>query len=134
MAIPDKIAVIGAGTMGNGIVQTFAAYGAQVTMIDVSAPALEKGLATIKKSLARFADKEGPPGFLFWRKYCAESPEFSIGDVMATAGGQNDPALRAAYNACLPKLSDYGTEMGQNEKLFAAYQAVAANPANSPRT
>ncbi|MCB1799920.1 MAG: oligopeptidase A, partial [Gammaproteobacteria bacterium] len=40
----------------------------------------------------------------------------------------NSEALRAAYNACLPKLSDYGTEMGQNEKLFAAYQAVAANP------
>ena len=37
----------------------------------------------------------------------------------------NSDALRAAYNACLPKLSDYGTEMGQNETLYAAYQALA---------
>ncbi|KRT58587.1 hypothetical protein Ga0076813_13841, partial [endosymbiont of Ridgeia piscesae] len=37
----------------------------------------------------------------------------------------NNDALRAAYNACLPKLSEYGTEMGQNAKLCAAYKAVA---------
>ena len=41
----------------------------------------------------------------------------------------NNEELRAAYNACLPKLSDYGTEMGQNERLFGAYKAVAAQPA-----
>ena len=33
--------------------------------------------------------------------------------------------LRSAYNACLPKLSAYATEMGQNEKLFRAYRRVA---------
>ena len=37
----------------------------------------------------------------------------------------NSDELREAYNACLPKLSDYATEMGQNEQLFAAYKAVA---------
>ncbi len=37
----------------------------------------------------------------------------------------NSDALREAYNACLPKLSEYATEMGQNEALFAAYKAVA---------
>ncbi len=37
----------------------------------------------------------------------------------------NNPALRDAYNACLPKLSDFATEMGQNEQLCAAYKAVA---------
>ena len=30
----------------------------------------------------------------------------------------NSEALRAAYNACLSKLSDYATEMGQNERLY----------------
>lgn len=33
--------------------------------------------------------------------------------------------LREAYNACLPKLSDYSTEMGQNEALFQAYETIA---------
>jgi len=36
----------------------------------------------------------------------------------------NSEALREAYNACLPKLSAYATEMGQNEALFKAYQAI----------
>jgi oligopeptidase A len=37
----------------------------------------------------------------------------------------NDP-LRAAYNACLPKLSDYATEMGHNSALCEAYKQVAS--------
>ena len=37
----------------------------------------------------------------------------------------NSDELREAYNACLPKLSEYGTEMGQNEKLFKAYKMLA---------
>ncbi|MDD5273511.1 MAG: oligopeptidase A, partial [Methylovulum sp.] len=36
----------------------------------------------------------------------------------------NNEALREAYNACLPKLSDYGTEMGQNKRLFYAYRMI----------
>ncbi|MEJ2454035.1 MAG: oligopeptidase A [Candidatus Thiodiazotropha sp.] len=39
----------------------------------------------------------------------------------------NNDALRKTYNACLPKLSDYATEMGQNSALCDAYKAVAAN-------
>ena len=35
--------------------------------------------------------------------------------------------LREAYNACLPKLSDYSTEMGQNEDLFHAYESIASS-------
>ncbi len=36
----------------------------------------------------------------------------------------NSDELREAYNACLPKLSDYATEMGQNRKLYEAYQFI----------
>ncbi|KAB7624479.1 oligopeptidase A [Alkalilimnicola sp. S0819] len=36
----------------------------------------------------------------------------------------NNEELRAAYNACLPKLSDYGTELGQNRHLFEAYRQI----------
>jgi oligopeptidase A len=38
----------------------------------------------------------------------------------------NSDALRAAYNNCLPKLSDYGTDLKQDERLYRAYKAVAA--------
>ncbi len=37
----------------------------------------------------------------------------------------DNEALRLAYNNCLPKLSDYATDMGQNEDLFHAYQHIA---------
>lgn len=36
----------------------------------------------------------------------------------------NSDKLRQAYNACLPKLSDYGTEIGQNHELYMAYQFI----------
>ncbi|TLX59096.1 oligopeptidase A [Stutzerimonas nosocomialis] len=41
---------------------------------------------------------------------------------------KNSPELRAAYEACLPKLSAYSTELGQNPDLFRAYQALANSP------
>lgn len=41
----------------------------------------------------------------------------------------NNAELRAAYEACLPKLSEYWTEMGQNKPLFEAYEALAGSPA-----
>ncbi len=37
----------------------------------------------------------------------------------------NSEALRETYNACLPVLSEYGTEMGQHEGLFSAYRQIA---------
>ena len=41
---------------------------------------------------------------------------------------KDSPALRDAYNACLPLLSDYATEVNQNERLFHAYEVLAARP------
>ena len=53
-----NIAVIGAGTMGNGIAHVFAQHGYQVNLIDVSADALDKALKTIEKNLDRMLSKE----------------------------------------------------------------------------
>ena len=44
-----------------------------------------------------------------------------VGHLNAVA---QDEALREAYNACLPLISEYSTEVGQNSELFAAYQAL----------
>ena len=49
----ERVAVIGAGQMGNGIAHVFAQSGYDVTMIDVSAAALERGKATIAGNLDR---------------------------------------------------------------------------------
>lgn len=53
-----KVAVIGAGTMGNGIAQAFAASGYPVVMCDVSEQAVKRGLDTISKSLERMLAKQ----------------------------------------------------------------------------
>lgn len=52
-----KVAVIGAGTMGNGISHVFAQYGFKVNMIDVSADALKRATDTIGKNLDRMVTK-----------------------------------------------------------------------------
>ena len=54
----NKIGVIGAGTMGNGIAQVCAAAGKQVVMVDVSADAVARGLKTLAGSLDRLVKKE----------------------------------------------------------------------------
>ena len=53
-----NIAVIGSGTMGNGIAHTFAQFGFKVALIDISEQSLQKGLATITKNLDRQVAKE----------------------------------------------------------------------------
>src|ERR1041385_2315842 len=62
----ERVAVVGAGQMGNGIAHVFAQSGYDVTMIDVSADALKRGTDTIggnldrqiKKGTIRQADKD----------------------------------------------------------------------------
>jgi len=53
----DRVAVIGAGQMGNGIAHVFAQSGIPVTMIDVSDDALRRGRATIEKNMDRQVKK-----------------------------------------------------------------------------
>ena len=52
------IAVLGAGQMGNGITQVAACAGYNVTMIDIEQAYVDRGLATIEKSLAKLVSKE----------------------------------------------------------------------------
>lgn len=54
----EQIAVIGAGTMGNGIAQVCAVAGYRVTLIDVADIALQRALATLGKNLERQVDRQ----------------------------------------------------------------------------
>ena len=53
-----NIAVIGSGTMGNGIAHVFAQNGFRVNLIDISQKALDTGVSTISKNLDRMISKE----------------------------------------------------------------------------
>ncbi len=52
-----QVGVIGAGTMGNGIAQVFAAAGYDVILVDIKPEFLDRGMATINKNLGRMKDK-----------------------------------------------------------------------------
>lgn len=57
METKPRILVAGAGTMGNGIAHTFALGGYPVTLYDLSAQALERGMETIRRNMARQLEK-----------------------------------------------------------------------------
>ena len=55
----SRVAVVGAGTMGNGIAHVFAQHGWETVLVDVSADALARGMATIEKNTDRQVTKGG---------------------------------------------------------------------------
>ena len=54
----NRVGIIGAGTMGNGIAQVCAANGIPVVLVDVAQPALERGLGAVRSNLERLVQKE----------------------------------------------------------------------------
>ena len=65
----ERVAVLGAGTMGNGIAQVFATSGSEVLLIDTFEQALERGVAEIEKNLGRMVNKQKLTG--------AEDPRYA---------------------------------------------------------
>ena len=87
-----RVTVIGAGTMGNGIAHVFAQAGHQVVMMDRSADALERALATIGKNMDRMVAKE---------KISAADKDAALGRLttstdLASAVGQAELVVEAA--------------------------------------
>ena len=56
----EHVLVVGAGQMGGGIAQVVAASGRRVSLHDAAAGAVERGIAAMRKSLAKLAEKGGP--------------------------------------------------------------------------
>jgi oligopeptidase A len=92
-------------------------------------PAIDTLLARNRARIAELAQGAELPT---WENFI--EPLEMLGDSLERAWSpvghlnavMNSEALRAAYNACLPKLSDYASELGQNRALFEGYRAVAA--------
>jgi 3-hydroxybutyryl-CoA dehydrogenase len=98
------VGVIGAGTMGNGIAQVFAQSGFTVKLHDASAPAIERALKTIDKSLSRFVEKG---------KLTAEDRDASLGRLSAAASLDSftdvDYVVEAVVENLEVKRSIFGT-------------------------
>jgi oligopeptidase A len=95
-------------------------------------PAVDQLLAESRKAVAELVSTVTEPT---WDNFVA--PLEQMGDRLAQAWSPvshmnavvNSDALRDAYNACLPKLSQYWTELGQHKGLYALYQKLAQSPA-----
>ena len=95
-------------------------------------PAIEEILADNRKAIAQILEKQGKnptwAGLVLAmdelndRLGAAWSPVSHLNAVC------NSPALREAYESCLPALSAYSTELGQNRALFEAYEALINSP------
>ncbi len=124
-----KVAVIGAGTMGNGIAQVFATHGHAVTMVDVSAAALEKGMATIQGSLARVVKK----GTITQEAATQALGRVAVATTIADARGvelvveaaTENPALKFQIFADLDKAIPAGVILATNTSSISITEIAA---------
>jgi 3-hydroxybutyryl-CoA dehydrogenase len=123
------IVVVGAGTMGNGIAQTAAVSGYQVTMTDVIPEALERGKATIAKSVNKLAEKG---------TITAEQKEAALkigttldlepvrqADLVIEAATEN-PGLKLKLFADLDRLAPSGVILASNTSSISLTKIAAA--------
>jgi oligopeptidase A len=101
-------------------------------------PAIEAVLAENRARLeALLADVRRLEGAPTWERLVepldemAERLARAWGPVTHLFGVSSTADWRAAYSACLPKVTEYQLELSQNEGLFAAYRALAESPASA---
>lgn len=91
-------------------------------------PAVETVLAENRERLQHVLASDGEPS---WRSLVEPLDDMSdrLGHVCSPARHMNSvvntPELREQYNACLPLLSDYSSELGQNAELYARYEQLS---------
>lgn len=91
-------------------------------------PAVDRLLAGCRVRIRELTNRVDPPtweGFVEPLEEANDELERAWSPVRHLNAVMNNDPLRAAYNACLPKLSEYGAEVGQNRALFEGFQAVA---------
>ncbi|WP_188692653.1 M3 family metallopeptidase [Silvimonas amylolytica] len=94
-------------------------------------PALDQLLEAATAAVARAEKLQNPT----WESFVLPLDEVleELGRAWGTVGHLesvvNTPELREAYNSNIPRISNFFTELGQNEALYAHYKAIAASPA-----
>jgi 3-hydroxybutyryl-CoA dehydrogenase len=104
----ERVAVVGGGVMGNGIAQVVAQSGLRVTVVDIEEAALERALARIEKSLARFVTSE---------RLTAEDADAARGRISTTT--DLDAAGAAADHVIETVVEDIDVKAGVLTRLDA---------------
>jgi len=117
----EKIVVIGAGTMGNGIAHTAAAAGFDVTLLDVSESILERATSTISANLQRGVDKG---------KMTADEKQAVLGRIRATTDVESVADADIVVEAIIENLA---AKVGLFERLdrLAKEECILASNTSS---
>jgi 3-hydroxybutyryl-CoA dehydrogenase len=125
----SRMAVIGAGTMGNGIAHVFAQQGWEVTLIDVAEAALTRGLATIRSNLERQVKKGtiGPemPAQVLARIGPAGSLEQAAGAELVVEAATERPDLKFQIFRTLDGCCDQGAILASNTSSISITRIAA---------
>ncbi len=122
------VAVIGAGQMGQGIAQVFATAGFNVILNDIDSAAIEKGLATLTRSLNKLADKEllsEDPAIIAGR--ITGSTDFSAlvaAELVVEAATENE-ALKHKIFSQLDKICPASTVLASNTSSISITRLAA---------
>ena len=101
----ERIVVVGAGTMGNGIAHVAALHGRTVTLVDVDAEALDRALASIDRNL----DRQMTKGLVDAAAKNAALGRIATSRDLAAAAGEADLVIEAAPERAELKYSIFGT-------------------------
>jgi 3-hydroxybutyryl-CoA dehydrogenase len=113
-----NVAVIGAGTMGNGIAHTAAASGFAVTLIDVAQEFLDRGMKTISANLQRGVDKG---------KMTAEEKAAVLGRITASASVDDAAGADIVIEAIIENFAAKAELFQRIDKLTAPECILASN-------
>jgi 3-hydroxybutyryl-CoA dehydrogenase len=112
------VGVIGAGTMGNGIAQVFAQSGFTVRLHDESAPAMDRALKTIDRSLAKFVEKG---------KLTAENRDAALGRLSAASSLDTFADADYVVEAVVESLEVKRSLFGQLDKITRPGVILSSN-------
>ena len=125
----DRIAVIGAGQMGNGIAHVFAQAGFDVVMIDVAQAALDKGRDTIAKNLDRQITKgalpESEKSTILGRLTTATSTDAVKGAALVIEAATESRDLKFRIFADLDAKADAGAVLATNTSSISVTEIAA---------
>jgi len=125
----DRFAVIGAGQMGNGIAHVCAASGFDVTLIDVSADALAKAVATIEKNLDRQVKKgaldAAAKAAALGRIRTATTLDAVAGATVVVEAATERKALKLEIFRDLDRLADAGAILATNTSSISITEIAA---------
>ena len=125
----SRAAVIGAGTMGNGIAHVLAQYGWDVALVDSSAAALEKATATIRGNLERQVKKgtlpAEAPGQVLGRIRNGQALEAVAGANLVIEAASENPGVKFSIFEQLDRLADPGAILATNTSSISITEIAA---------